>query len=263
VKNLTLDLGQFYTMFGAEVFESWRNMNYSRGALYYSMQPFWHTGLRANYVVSDKLAINAMLANGVNTSFAGAKAPIMGVQLVFTPIDELFIAAGAMIPFTPHSGVDNVIATKNWQDFFDVVATLTIKDFKMVTNADLNLYQPDKTSQKTQNWWGISVAPGYSFTNWFGVAGRVEYLSDSANSQLMMRTGGTAMNPVVAAQHTHLTTLTGTLDIKPVANVAALIMRPEFRYEIASNDDYQKWNGTGISTKHFWTAHLGVVVTSM
>jgi hypothetical protein len=263
VHGLTLDLGQFYTMFGAEVFESWRNMNYSRGALYYSMQPFWHTGLRANYVVSDKLAFNAMLADGVNTSFAGAAAPIMGLQLVVTPIEELFVAAGAMIPFTPHTGVDNLIGTKNFQDFFDFVATATIKDFKIVTNADMNFYQPTSTKQKTQNWWGLSFAPGYSITDWFGVAARYEYLSDSANSQLMMRTGGTAMMPTFGAAHTHLSTLTGTLEFKPVAKSASLIMRPEFRYEWASNPDYQKWNGNFITDRHFWTLHLGAVVTSM
>ncbi len=42
VDKLTLDLGQFGTLYGAEVAESWRNVNYSRGGLYYAMQPFWH-----------------------------------------------------------------------------------------------------------------------------------------------------------------------------------------------------------------------------
>ncbi|MEY4551335.1 MAG: hypothetical protein RL685_7530, partial [Pseudomonadota bacterium] len=42
---LTLDLGMFNTPFGAEVLESWKNLNYTRGALYYYAQPAWHSGL--------------------------------------------------------------------------------------------------------------------------------------------------------------------------------------------------------------------------
>ena len=57
------------------------------------------------------------------------------------------------------------------------------------------------------------------------------------------------------------TTLTGTLDFKPVPNSGALVLRPEFRYEhrerrTTSTDDDNRHQG-------FWTAVLGVVVTSM
>ncbi|MFT3925328.1 MAG: outer membrane beta-barrel protein [Myxococcales bacterium] len=254
--KLTLDMGQFYTIYGAEVFESWRNMNYSRGALYYSMQPFWHTGLRANLAVTDKLAINALLVNGVNTAYEGNKSPSLGLQVVATPTDELFFAVGWLGGLTPRDGDDEALATKNFQDFFDFVGTGTFGDFKVVLNADLNLYKV-KGSGDLENWWGVSVAPGYSFTNWFGAAARVEYLSDSANSQLIQ--GYVTGAPV--AGKTHLTTLTGTLDFKPVPNSSALVIRPEFRYELASDDSYKNWDGD--PEKKFWSLALGAVVTSM
>ena len=44
--------------------ESWQNMNYTRGALYFAMQPFWHTGLRGSYQVSDSLGLTALVVNG-------------------------------------------------------------------------------------------------------------------------------------------------------------------------------------------------------
>ena len=253
VEGLTIDLGQFYTIYGAEVAESWRNMNYSRGALYYSMQPFWHTGLKANYAINDKIAVNAMVVNGVNTAFEGNKSPSVGVQALITPIDELFVAVGYMTGLTPRDGDDETAGTKNFQDFFDLVATLTLGDFKLVANADLNIYRP-KGADDRENWFGISVAPGYSVTNWFGVAARVEYLRDSINSQLL----NAATTP---GEDSSLTTLTATLDFKPVPNSSALILRPEFRYEIASDDGFGDHDNE--PTDKFWSLHLGAVVTSM
>jgi hypothetical protein len=261
--KITLDLGQFYTIFGAEVAESWRNQNYSRGALYYAMQPFWHTGLRANFKVNDALAINAMVVNGVNTAFEGNKSPTLGIQFLLTPIEEWSLIAGYMTGLNPRTGDDETIPTKNFQDFVDVVSTVTLGDFKMVMNADINSYRPKGWSDR-ERWWGLSFAPGYSFTNWFGAAARVEYLVDTANAALAM--GGTALAGFDATtpggngpgDKVHLTTLTGTLDFKPVS---ALILRPEFRYEIASANDYTDHDSK--ATKHFWSMHLGAVVTTM
>jgi hypothetical protein len=253
VKGLTLDMGQFYTIYGAEVAESWRNQNYSRGALYYAMQPFWHTGLKANYAITDKIGVTTMLVNSVNTAFEGNKSPTIGLQATVTPIDELFIAAGALIPLTPRDDDDETTVTKNFQDFFDLVAVLTLGDFKAVFNADLNVYRPAGAPDR-ENWWGVSLAPSYAITNWFGAAARVEYLKDSANSQLALKTN--AGDP-----DTHLVTLTGTLDFKPVPNSSALVLRPEVRYEMASDDNYLDHDGK--ATDKFYSIHLGAVVTSM
>jgi hypothetical protein len=256
--KLTLDLGQFYTIYGAEVAESWRNQNYSRGGLYYAMQPFWHTGLRANIAATDWLAINALLVNGVNNAFEGNKAPSVGAQLLFTPIPEIFLGIGYLGGLTPRDGDDEEMITKNFQDFFDFVGTFTFGGFKTVLNADFNSYRM-KGEGKRENWWGVSVAPGYSFTNWFGAAVRVEYLSDSANSQLFMATKDQDFH----SKKVHMTTFTATLDFKPVANIVNLIIRPEFRYDLASDENFYKWGGSAPNQKGFWSAHLGAVVTSM
>lgn len=50
--KVTFDAGQFDTIYGAEVADSWENTNYTRGALYYLMQPFYHTGFRSNLTIS-------------------------------------------------------------------------------------------------------------------------------------------------------------------------------------------------------------------
>jgi hypothetical protein len=202
-----------------------------------------------------------MLVNGVNSAFEGNKSPSVGVQALITPIPELFLALGYLGGLHPRSGDDETAVTKNFQDFFDFVATYTKGGFKGVFNADFNSYRAKGTG-KNENWWGVSFAPGYSFTNWFGAAVRAEYLSDSANSQLFMAT----KSGLFDAKKVHMTTLTATLDFKPVANLVNLILRPEFRYEIASDANFHTWkqNDTAVAnSKHFWSAHLGAVVTTM
>jgi hypothetical protein len=256
VPGLTLDLGQFGTIYGAEVLESWRNVNYSRGALYYAMQPFWHTGLRANYAINDKFGLNALVVNGVNTVYENNKSPSLGIQALVTPVDELFIAAGYLGALHPRDDGEQGSA---FDHFFDVVATLSIGDFKLVGNADFNLYRQAGAGDK-ENWWGVSLAPAYALTNWFGVGARVEYLSDSANFLFGMTEEVAGMD-VPVADTTSLTTLTATLDFKPVPNSGALVLRPEFRYEIASDDYFL--DGDDEKTGGFWTVMLGAVVTSM
>jgi hypothetical protein len=263
--KVTLDFGQFYTIYGAEVAESWRNVNYTRGGLYYAMQPFWHTGLRANIALHEKFAINALVVNAVNTAFENNKSPTLGIQGLLTANENFFLAVGYLGALNPRAGGEEGTLFANFENFIDVVSTVTVGDFKLVLNADVNLYRP-KGASKTENWWGVSIAPAYSFTSWFGAGLRYEYLSDSANTWMMFKKnqtvpdgmGGTA---AALASSCSLNTITATLDFKPVPDSAALVIRPEFRYEMAS--DMYFYDGDNAPTDKFWTALLGVVVTSM
>jgi hypothetical protein len=263
IEQLTFDLGQFATIYGAEVLESWKNVNYSRGGLYYAMQPFWHTGLRANIAISEAFALNAMVVNGVNNAFENNRSPSLGLQAVITGSDVLTLAVGYLGALNPTQGGNGL-----FQNFFDVVATITAGNFKLVLNGDVNLYKPE-AGANGENWWGVSVAPAYAFNDMFGIGARVEYLSSSQNEGLWnMTTTKTPYDPKaeggdngVLASKAGLTTLTFTLDIKPIPDVAALVLRPEFRYEIASN--YYFFNKDNELTKGFWTLMLGAVVTSL
>lgn len=256
--KLTFDIGQFGTLYGAEVAESWRNVNYSRGALYYAMQPFWHTGVRSNIKLSDSFALNAMVVNGVNNAFEDNKSPTLGLQALITPGDSFALAAGYMGALNPRDGGNGL-----FHNFFDVVATVTLGDFKVVGNFDYNQYK--LSGADSENWWGVSVAPAYAFTDYFGVGLRAEYLSDSANVLFAMPDAASMPDedgvlPTIG-DATSLTTLTATLDIKPVPGSAALVIRPEFRYEVTSDDYYT--NKDGELTDNFWVASIGVVVTSL
>jgi hypothetical protein len=92
---VTLDLGKFDTIYGAEVAESQLNHNYTWGLLYWLGQPAFHTGLRANFDLSDQFWITALLANGWNNSVDNNIGKSFGVQFnVAVPSgdDKLFDA---------------------------------------------------------------------------------------------------------------------------------------------------------------------------
>jgi hypothetical protein len=66
--GLTLDFGRYVTQHGAEVIEAKDNWNYSRSLLFGWAIPFYHTGMRLNYSVNDKVSVGGTISNGWNNS---------------------------------------------------------------------------------------------------------------------------------------------------------------------------------------------------
>jgi hypothetical protein len=250
---LTLDLGQFYTIYGAEVAESWNNLNYTRGALYYAMQPFWHSGLRANVAVADGFGLNALVVNGVNQSFAENNAPALGIQALISPNENFSLAAGYLHQTDPDSAVYYPTGLRSvFTHFIDVVATVSVDRLKVIGNFDYNISDAgedetgadlDKTS-----FWGASLAVGYGFTDVFAAAIRGEYLNDPDNT--VWATEG--------EEDGNLLTGTLTLEAKPVGD--NLVIRWDNRLEKAKNEIFA--NRDGDPTDTWFNSVLGVVVKS-
>jgi len=168
-ESFTLDAGQFGTIYGAEVAESWVNVNYSRGALYWNLQPFYHVGLRGAYQINDSNALKLLVTNG----YAGATTtrmeindvPALGGQWAFTPNDDMGLYVGYM------ALTNQTNSNKDWDHFIDVVYTQAIGDLTLVLNGDANVYA-------IGNAWNVggSVAAGYSLTDEWGLGARVEYI---------------------------------------------------------------------------------------
>lgn len=247
---LTLDLGQFGTIYGAEVAESWQNINYSRGALYWAMQPFWHTGLRANYAITDSIGLTGLLVNGTNNILEDNKSPSTGLQLslAFDPVE---IYVGWLGALHPSDGGENGAL---FDHFLDLVATVGVGNFSAVLNVDFAL----EDTGGAGDYMGASLALGYGFTNWFGAGLRGEYLTYLDSDCGAVATGGAC-----PASYDDLMTATVTLDIKPIPNRGNLILRPEFRVEIASDDAFvDRDNDPANPTDIWYAAMLGAVVTT-
>lgn len=63
--GVTVDLGKWASSLGIEGNYTKDQINYSR-SYYFNFLPFYHTGIRANYKLNDKLALNYWAVNGTN-----------------------------------------------------------------------------------------------------------------------------------------------------------------------------------------------------
>ena len=230
---LSIDFGQFTTIYGAEVAESWKNLNYTRGGLYYAMQPFWHTGVRAKYAVTSELTLTGMVVNGVNNEIDGGKErPSLGAQAAYTT-PEFAVLLGYLGSLDP----DNDLS---FDHFVDLVATAAIAStVNVVFNAD---YAKDGDTA----FFGASLAGRLALTDEFGIALRAEYLGDP---------DGIIWGP----GDNNVLTGTGTLDFKPGAS-GKLIIRWDNRFEKSNKDIFTDRNGAGKDT--WFQSVLGFVVTS-
>lgn len=245
-ETVSFDLGQFDTIYGAEVADSWRNLNYTRGALYYLMQPFYHTGLRAKVTLSDRIGLTGMLVNGTNNPVNGALAPHLGLQASLAITDGTFLAVGWYGgPGSQGFGDDtDPTSSDDWEQFFDVVFTANAGIVSFVGNVDAYVSGPDSGVNEDRSvYWGASAAVGIRPIEQFGVAVRGELLQD----------------PDVFIGNTEfLGTGTLTLDYRPIPNV---ILRLDNRVEVADSRIFTNGDGPAESKTWFATT-LGVVVTS-
>jgi hypothetical protein len=81
--NITLDFGKFVTTAGAEVIEANKNWLYSRSILF-NVIPLVHTGVRANFKLSDQLTVQASLVNGWNNDPDNNAWKTLGLNATFT-----------------------------------------------------------------------------------------------------------------------------------------------------------------------------------
>jgi hypothetical protein len=275
IEQLSIDFGQFATIFGAEVAESWQNLNYTRGALYYLMQPFWHTGMRVSVSPSEQVTITGMIVNGVNTISEACgllscdppsenESPSLALQLSLTP-NEMFSLAGGWYTTLQPSTDGSFFA-----NFFDLVASLTIQRFSLVFNADLGVaddidrVEPGYTQHLSDpRFWGISLAAGYQATDSFGIAVRGEVLSDDDNILYNVQTTQFGVTFPTTTQ-TNLGTITGTLDFKPVPGSSNLIIRWDNRLEFSNKDIFfNRTPDSDVPNTDVWFGSvLGVVVTT-
>lgn len=79
--KFTLTLGNFNTFLGYEVISPVGNFNYSTSYMF-SNGPFSHTGLKADFAISDNVSLMASLMNATDeTDFAGTDVTYFGFQL--------------------------------------------------------------------------------------------------------------------------------------------------------------------------------------
>jgi hypothetical protein len=251
---LELDLGMFSTPFGAEALESWRDANYTRGALYYYAQPAWHTGFKAR-MDFGVVSLIGFIADGTNNlsetqQNAGLhQSPTLGAQAVYAPNEALSFAFGGLFAL---DGTRNDDA--GFDGFLDFLATLKLGSASVSFNADTILTRDGAPDGSDRHFLGCSLIAGYALTENFALAVRGEYLHDDANYG--------------DGNEWKLGTATFTADYKPLPNLPNLIVRWDNRWEKSNQHVFgADAKGTAdtaddIYTNAWFESVLGGVVTT-
>jgi hypothetical protein len=154
--GLRFDMGKYTTHMGYEVIEGYDgyNDNYSRSILFGYAIPFTHTGVKASYAFSSKVAAMLEVVNGWDLVRDNNHSKSVGAQISLTPVAPLNI----LLNWIGGPEVANDNHTK--RNVFDVVATF--KPSGVLTlglNGDYGMED------------GTSVVEPGSDAHWKGVAG--------------------------------------------------------------------------------------------
>ncbi len=292
---VTLDFGKFDTIVGAEAADSQLNFNYTRGYLFWLAQPFFHTGLRANFDVNDQFWITGLIANGWDNSVDNNFGKTFGVQFNYAmPGDSpLFDAHLAYVTgpegqdwgqtpcpdpgttFDPESRLCNTNvpdssslvardagdANTELRHLIDLVLGINPSpDFSMLLNADFGI---DSVRTGPLN---ARLLAGFESQSWFGVsaAARLQFNEQWAGAlraELLSdpdaRTTAGDDPYVVNVEDLMLYDVTLTAEVAPVEN---LILRLDNRLDISNEKVFQQQLRTYESIQ--FTSTLGAVVTT-
>ncbi len=225
-EDLQLDFGEFPTFVGAELSESWLDPNYTRGAVYYLLQPLYHTGLRATWSATPTLTVTAIAVNGWNSFIDNNGGKTFGAMVAWS--DEPWSLSLGYIG-GPELDGDN----SHLRHLVDFIGSYDDGTFSLTTNVDVVTEDaPDGASTQ----WGAMLTGRWALCEQFALALRGEYLGD-------------------VQAHTRLATGTLTLDYQPHP---ALVIRLDTRADYSSEAEFPAPSGRLVD--YVWSSVLGVVV---
>jgi hypothetical protein len=253
--KFTVYAGKFSTIYGAEVAPSQDNINYTRGALYNLAQPFFHTGLRADWQATDALVLKFMAVNGWNNTLDNNLGKSFGLQAGYSIGGKVGLFLGYMTgpeqadtaivtdPMNPADTQKVAVPGANgrFRHLIDFVADINPSPaFRILVNGDF-VAEPLDTA--TALWYGASVMAKWQATDVFGLGLRGEILRDDSAQITAPNTGDLLLG-----------TVTLTLEAAPSKY---LLVRLDNRVDVA-NERIFPARLDNVSASQFTTT-LGIV----
>lgn len=230
--GLTVIGGKFATLAGAELITSPSNSEYSR-AWMFGWGPYTHTGVRATYVINDKVTVIAGVNNGFDQVYASTGTRTSELSLVLAPVSMFTLA------LTNYHGKENaggpVAGTRNYTD---VLATLNATD-KLNFVADYANATQDQAPTTPggavigkAKWKALALYANYQVTD----AVKLSYRHEGFNDPNGYRSG--------IAQNLK----SNTVDVGyQVAK--GLLLRVEGRWDKSDQASFLKADGTGTTSQ--------------
>ncbi|HET8579051.1 MAG TPA: outer membrane beta-barrel protein [Methylomirabilota bacterium] len=242
--GLTLKGGKWGTPIGYEVYESPKNLNFSRSLLYTLGTPITHTGLLATYPFASWFSMSLGFTNGWDNSDNnnGYLRP-MGV-VDFTPIDKLTASVHWMVG--PEQNRNQMQGGINNRFIVDTTIQYTgIDKLTLAVNFDFAGEENDPTlvalgtrKDNDSRWSGIAGYVAYDWTKALRTVLRLEYFAAPQ---------GVKAGTIAPGHNLDLWEITATIEYKIWRG---LVGRLEYRHDEASRRAFSLQNHGTTPTSH-------------
>lgn len=219
--KLTFTIGQFSTHIGYELVDAPDNFNYSLSYLF-GNGPFYHTGAKLDYAVSEKIGFMAGVLNGWDNLIDNNMAKSFALQMYVTPNDDISLYLNWIGGNEDPSTITND-SLKSFKHMTDLTASFAVSEkINVGVNGVFGFYDFDTLD--TKNWGGVALYMDYTFSDHFALGIRTELFDDVAGVQYVGASYlGYTLTGVITAANEHL------------------FIKPELRYDSANSNIY--YNG--------------------
>lgn len=230
-KKLWLDAGIYPAHVGFESFSSSDNWNYTR-SLVAEFSPYYQTGFRASYQLTDHLAVSSHLVRGWQ-NISSAAEPLYGISVVFSPDSGTRISYGGLVG---HS-------QGGYRSFQDLVFRRDLTDrWSIAGQYDLGTQGRDQDAHAV--WHGFALLSRYQISpEWF-IGSRVERFDDS----------GKVIVPTLSGESFRVSGV--SLNVDRILG-SGFVWRTEYRIAISGNRIFPE------DREGRFSADSGLIVTSL
>jgi len=224
-KGVRLDAGKFVTHIGAETIEGIKNNNLSHGLLYSYAIPFQDTGGRIDYAWSDKFVTDFYVLRGWNMTTRDNNSGVtVGPSFSWLPSAWFNFYINYLVGPEQRHNTSNQRHLVDWQAFFNT----PVPKLNLILFGDW-AFEENAINGNTEStsWHGLGGVARYQLTDHLEPVFRLEYLHDEDG----FATG--------VAQDVYSVTLTLNYKI-PLKKGFSLLIRPEYRFDKASENFYTK-----------------------
>lgn len=173
--KVKLTIGSWATHIGYELADAYLNRNYSMSYLF-SYGPFFHTGLKGEFILGEKATLMIGIANPNDLKYAGNLPKMIIAQLTTGSKDDKLKA------YFNYQGGKNNDSARLYQG--DIVLNYIIgSKFNLGYNATVQSRQKNNIGkwEDSKSWWGSAIYANMDPKEWIGFTLRGEYFNDKKN----------------------------------------------------------------------------------
>lgn len=224
-RGLRFQLGLYASPVGYESIPIKDNWTWSHSNLFFGL-PFYHTGLRVSYPVTDELTVYTAVFNGWNSVVDNNEAKSVEASVEYKTKDDR-----ALVDVMYLGGIERPSGAPEgpaWRHLFDANARVEVtKSFGVIGHAD---YGFESNRFGTARWWAAALYTRVSFTPRL----RLVLRADRFHEHLATGARGTS-NPIFWGGAEWVRSGTATFEVKPHEN---LLVRLEGRHDVAEQPLY-------------------------